>query len=473
MTQATQVFEAYDEIRPVPPERRRLGAFDAGVLWGDLAVGLLVLVAGSLLVPALGLRTALIATAVGSVIGSALLAVTGRIGADLGVPTMVALRPALGIRGSYVASLFNIAQLIGWAGLEIIIMSQAARAISDEFFGFDGYYFWLVLSAVVATAFAIGGPVVVVRDFLQRFGIWVVLAATVWLTVRLFTEYDVHKLLDDPGAGGINFWQGVDIAIALPVSWLPLVADYSRFARRNAATSWATFVSYAIANTWFFALGAGYALVLTYDASNPNNLVGAIVDTMLPLTLGWMFLVAILADEADNAFANIYSTAVSAQNIVPVRRTVAVVCVGITAFIFAASLDLFGYETFLLFIGGAFVSLFGVLAADYFVVHARAYDLDDLYAGPASRYWSVAGLNLPGLGAWAAGFVAYIVCAQPLWVWEHAGWIDFIPRDFARFGGSIPSFVVSFAVYVALRRALSPGAAPPAVAQPRAAGVSE
>src|SRR4051794_7410995 len=92
---------AQEEIQPVPPEKRKLSGLDIGVLWGDLGVGLLVLVAGSLLVPALGLKAALFATVVGSIIGSALLAVVGRVGSDTGVPTMVALRPSLGIRGSY------------------------------------------------------------------------------------------------------------------------------------------------------------------------------------------------------------------------------------------------------------------------------------------------------------------------------------------------------------------------------------
>jgi purine-cytosine permease-like protein len=108
---------------------------------------------------------------------------------------MVALRPSLGIRGSYIATLLNIGQLIGWAGLEIIIMAQAAGAISDHFFGFEWYYAWLAAFAIVGTAFAVSGPVVVVRDFLERFGVWTVIAATSgsW---RLFATYDV-QLLDD------------------------------------------------------------------------------------------------------------------------------------------------------------------------------------------------------------------------------------------------------------------------------------
>ena len=443
---------AIQEIRPATAAERTMGTFGTGVLWGDLGVGLLVLAAGGLLVPALGLREAILATVIGSVIGSALLALVGRIGSETGVPTMVALRPALGMRGSWLASGMNITQLIGWAGLEFIIIAQAARAISNEFFGFDGYYLWLVAAAVLATLLALGGPIVVVRNVLERFGFWIVVAASIWLTYRLFDVYAIGDFWDDDGSGGFpSFWQGVDLAAALPVSWLPLVADYSRYARHTAGAAWATFVSYTVANVWFFALGAGYALVLTYDAANPNNLIAALVDTMLPLTLGWLFLFVILVDETDNAFANVYSTAVSAQNLLAIPRHVLVLAVGAASLLLAISVDLLGYETFLLLIGGVFVSLFGVMLADYYIVRGTRYDAQGLFQ-PNGPYWYTGGFNAAGLLAWLAGFSLYIVTAQPLWVWEHFEIVRDLPTELTRFGGTIPSFIVSLALYVALER---------------------
>jgi NCS1 family nucleobase:cation symporter-1 len=444
---------AHDDIRPIPREQRRLGSLQFGVLWGDLGVGLLVLVAGSLLVPALGLRDALIATVVGSIIGSALLALAGKIGSDVGVPTMVLLRPALGIRGSYVASVLNVGQLIGWAGLEIIIMSQAAKAISDEYFGFGGYYFWMALFAFLGTAFAVAGPVIVVRAFLERFGIWIVIAATAWLTWRLWSTYDMSELWGRDGTGSFGFWLAVDIAVSLPVSWLPLVADYSRYAKDGRGAAAATFVSYTIANVWFFFLGAAYLLALypPDTAFAGNDLIFTLVDSLLPLAAGWVFLFVILVDEMDNAFANIYSTAVSLQNIVRIGQRTLAAAVGVAAFIFAVSVDLAGYETFLLLIGGVFVSLFGVLCADYFVNARSRYDTDALYR-VGGRYWFTAGVNIAGIAAWAIGFVTYAACGQPPWLVEHASWITNAPDWMSKLGGTIPSFAVSFVAYLALSR---------------------
>lgn len=453
---ATQIETApHEEIAPIPRERRALSGVHFGVLWGDLGVGLLVLVAGSLLVPALGLKAAMLATVVGSIIGSALLALAGRVGSDTGVPTMVALRPSLGIRGSYIATLLNIGQLIGWAGLEIIIMAQAAGAISDHFFGFEWYYAWLAAFAIVGTAFAVGGPVVVVRDFLERFGVWIVVAASIWLSYRLFSTYSIQSYWNDKGAGGFpNFWQGVDIAVSLPVSWLPLVADYSRFARRSGDAAWATFVSYTVANTWFFALGAGYVLVLNSTAEG-NGLIFDLVDSLLPLALGWVFLLVILADETDNAFANIYSTAVSLQNLVRLPQRLLALAVGVTAFGVAVSIDLGGYENFLLLIGGVFVSLFGVLLADYFVASRQQYETDALYVG-GGRYWFWGGFNPAGLLAWLAGFAVYAAAAQPPALVDHASWIANAPETMTKVGGTLPSFAVSFVLYLVLSRILLP-----------------
>jgi purine-cytosine permease-like protein len=99
------------------------------VLWGDLGIGLLVLLAGSFLVPALSLPEALGAIVVGSVIGVALLGLMGVVGSQTGLPTMVCLRPALGRGGSYIATAFNVVQLLGWTVFELVIIGHAANAV--------------------------------------------------------------------------------------------------------------------------------------------------------------------------------------------------------------------------------------------------------------------------------------------------------------------------------------------------------
>jgi NCS1 family nucleobase:cation symporter-1 len=433
-------------VQPVPQERRSLRPFDFAVLWGDLAVSLLVMVAGTLLVPGLGTQQALLAIVIGTGLGTVLLALAGVVGTNTGVPTMVALRAPLGIRGSYAASGLNILQLVGWAALEIIIMAQAARALSDEYLGFSGYYFWIVFFGAVGTLMAMGGPIVVVRQWLQKFGVWVVIAASAWLTWHLIDAYDFGELWRRDGAGGFpNFFQGIDLVIALPISWLPLVCDYNRFGRRAGSTAAGTYIGYAIANAWFFTLGMLYVQALQTD---PGGFVDSLVTMLLPMALGWLALIVLLVGETDEAFANIYSTAVSVQNLASkLKIWLLALVVGIVATIGAANLDLIEYETFLFLIGGVFVPVFGILLADYFVLRGREYFVDDLYRS-SGAYWYTAGLNPVAIVVWIAGFFVYAFAGQPPWLLEHLDFVSWVPDWATHVGGTIPAFIFSFVAYL-------------------------
>src|SRR3990172_3957849 len=190
-------------IRPVPPEHRTLRGLDLGVLWFDLSVGLLVMVTGALLVPALGLPKALVAIVIGSLLGCAPPALVALAGEREGVPTMVLLRPVLGERGSFVPSALNVIQLVGWTAVEFWVMGEVANVASARLFGFESRALWLAVVAVVCTALAIGGPVLVVRQWLERFGIYVLLGTAAWITVEGLRAGDLGAVWGPPGAGGL------------------------------------------------------------------------------------------------------------------------------------------------------------------------------------------------------------------------------------------------------------------------------
>lgn len=412
-------------IEPVPESHRILGFIDYLALWSSLGVGLLVLLAGTLLVPGLGLGQALLAMLIGSIIGSLLLAVAGVVGSNHAIPTMVMLRPVLGIRGSYIPTVLNIIQLIGWGAFEVIIMARAASGITQSLFGFSAYLPWALFFALWCTLLALGGPLAVVRQWIERFAIWLVYGISLYLTLYLFTHYDVGALLRSPGTREMPFWLAVDLVVAMPISWMPLVADYNRFARRSRPAFWGTLVGYTFANTWFYALGALFVLAL-----QTTDLIPAI----LSVAGGWLALVLILVDETDNGFADIYSAAVSGQNLLPrARQWWLTVAVGAICFLLAATVDIAQYENFLLLIGSVFVPLFGVLAADYFLLRQRQYDVAELYR-PAGRYWYLGGFNPWAVLAWVVGVAGYQAIAR------------FLPG----LGASVPAFLLSLLVYFVL-----------------------
>jgi len=421
-------------IDPVPSSARRLSFWDFTVLWGDLGIGLLVLLAGSFLVPALSLGQALAAIALGSVIGVALLASAGIIGSQTGAPTMVCLRPALGLRGSYAPTALNVVQLLGWTVFELVIMGHAANVVSRRLLGFDAYWLWCAIFGAVVLGFGVWGPLGVVHQWLAKFAVWVMLATSVGLTWLLLTRYDLAALLARPGTGGLSFWAAVDIAIAMPVSWLPLVCDYNRFARRADEAFWGTGLGYLVANVWFYALGA-LVLLAAQVTQEPRGFVEAIA-----LIAGPLALLILLVDETDEAWADLYSCAVSIQNVFPRAPLRALVLgLGVACVAVALVLDVTRYETFLFLIGSVFVPLFGVLAADYFALRGR-YTAADLLAVEAGVRWR-------GMVAWALGIATY------LWL---AGRFEFVGlRGVPSVGASLPSLLVAGAAHLALARWLT------------------
>jgi len=422
-------------IEPVPDRFRVLGLLDTTLLWGNLGVSLLVLVLGALLVPALSLPQAVVAVLAGGLIGNAMLGAAALIGSDGRVPAMVLLRAPLGRRGSYGATAVNAAQCIGWSIFELIIIATAAAALSDSLLGFEARWAWTLVFGGVALAMALLGPVGVVRKILRRYAIWIVLASLAYLTWWALDGADVSAIWSAPGEGGLSTWIGIDLVVALTVSWLPLVADYTRFSRDRRSALVGTGLGYFVAASWMFLLGA--VLVLGRGLDDPSALPAAVAAAGLASALA---LLAVTVDETDEAFANIYSAGVSLQNVAPQLPQRALLAgVSVVATIGALLIDLGAYQSFLLLLGSVFVPLFGVLLADWLLA-GRHYSERDIFAAPTLR---------PGLVvAWLAGFAAY--------QWLHplgpGWWVDLVEGTSPpawEIGSTLPGFAVAFGLAAA------------------------
>jgi nucleobase:cation symporter-1, NCS1 family len=418
-------------IEPVPERLRVLGLGDTVLLWGNLAVSLLVIVAGALLVPALSLKQALLAIAIASVAGCLMLGAAAAIGTDARVPSMVLMRAPLGQRGSYLATALNVVQCLGWSVYELIIIASASAALSDRVFGFRAQWLWTVLFAGVAIALAWLGPVGFVRRYIRKFAVWFVLASLAYLTWWVFDKSDLSAFWSAEGKGGFpTFWQGLDLMLASVVSWTPLAADYTRFTRTRRSSFWGSSVGYLIPVVWLYALGV--LLLLARDLSDPAQLPAAVVAGGVVSVLA---LLAVTVDESDEAFANVYSTAVSMQNVVPRAPQRALILLSAAlATAGALVLDLSDFATFLFLLGSFFVPLLGVLLADW-LLEGGHYSREKIFDGPAVRPQMIL--------AWLVGFGLYqwLSPQGPAWWQDLMGHTDPAPIDFT---ASLPSFVAAF-----------------------------
>ena len=415
---------------------RVLGLADQLVLWANLGVSLLLPVTATFILfpdPSVGqlsLTAAFAAILVGSAIGNLLLGLAAAPGAHTGAPAMVLLRGLLGRRGSYAPTVLNLAQCLGWATFEIVIIAEAAARLTDD----SLRWVFVLLAGGVATLMAVR-PLRVVK-LLKRVAVWLVLASTVYLFVQV-----LRKPLPDWGDGSWDgFWKAADLVIALPVSWMPLAADYSRHSRTGRDAFLGAFAGYFVSGAAFFALGvlalAAYGLDPGFD----------VIDALLAVPAGGLALLILVVDEVDEAFANVYSTAVSMQNIGPrLDRRWLAVGVGVVATVAALAFDIVAYEGFLFLIGSVFVPLFAVFIVDYYVLRRRRWDVSE--SAPA---------RLEMLVPWVAGFVAYQLVNPGIVGWWSRWWIarqadlGFTPETW------MSASLVSFAVAAALTFAVVP-----------------
>src|SRR6059058_2699557 len=409
------------------------------LLWGNLSVSLLVIVLGAVLVPALSLRDALIAIVVGAVAGNVLLGLAGLIGADARVPGMVVLRAPLGRRGSYAPTVVNVAQNLGWSTFELIVISTAAAALSKKVFGFEGRWLWALLFGLVAVALALLGPIGFVRRYVRKFAVWAVLASMIYLTWWVFDKSNLHEFWHARGQGGLSLGSGIDLVIGSIISWTPLAADYTRFSRDRRAGFFGAGIGYFVPTLWCF--GLGILLVLSRSVTDAADVPAAVAAGG---AVSAFALLALTVDESDEAFADIYSTAVSIQNVLPrVSQRLLIVVVGTVATVGAIVIDLRNYETFLFLLGSVFVPLLGVLLADWLLAGAH-YTREHVFGSPAVR--------VEQLAAWVVGFGLYqwLSPVGPHW------WTSLVAHTHpghSTWTATLPSFAAAFilAALAALR----------------------
>jgi putative hydroxymethylpyrimidine transporter CytX len=407
------------------PTPRALGAWDIGALWGNLGVSLLgftgaIFVLVPVAVP-MSLAAAVTALLVGTVLGTLGVAAAGIAGSKTGAPSMVLLRGLFGTKPSYLPTLLNIVQLVGWTTFELVTIGTAMHEIA----GGVPRWTYILAGGALTTLLALR-PLGWIR-VLRKYVTVVVLIALLYLFVQL-----LRHPLPAFGHGSWNgFWIAVDTVIGVSVSWVPLVSDYSRHARSTRAAFVGTFLGYSITQVACYALGL--VALVTVAHSDPEQIFGS----FMAVPLGTVAFGVLAVRELDQSFADTYSTAVSLQNFRPHwDRRVLALAVGTVATVCALALNITDYENFLILIGSVFVPLLGVLVVDWFVLSRGQWDLGD----NVRARWST-------LIPWALGFVAYQLVNPGYlswWtrMWGHVrSWLHFTPATWM--SASLISFAVA------------------------------
>ncbi|MDQ6848988.1 MAG: cytosine permease, partial [Actinomycetota bacterium] len=394
-------------------------------LWGNLGVSLLGFTGAIfVLVPVsepMSLGAAMVALLVGTVIGSLMVAASAVPGADTGAPSMVLLRGLFGTRASYLPTVLNVVQLLGWTTFELVTIGTAMHQVA----GGVPRWIYVLAGGVLTTVLALR-PLGWIR-VLRKYVTVAVLVALVYLFVQL-----LRHPLPDLGAGSWNgFWIAVDTLVGAAVSFVPLASDYSRHSRSTRDAFLGAFVGYSLTQIACYALGL--VALVTVAKGDAEQIFGSFI----AVPLGALAFAVLAVRELDQSFADTYSTAVSVQNFRPRwDRRALVLVLGTAATVAALALNISDYENFLILIGSVFVPLLGVLVVDYFVISRRRWDLGE----HARARWET-------LVPWALGFVAYQLI-NPGYIswWVRAwgpvqDWLHFTPQTWM--SASLFSFLIA------------------------------
>ena len=420
-------------LTPLPASERLFGWRDHAALWLSLGVGLLVMQIGAYLVPALGTQAALTVIVCGSIFGAGLLAWTAKIGCDSGLSSAGLMHATYGSSFARLPVLLNIVQLIGWTTFELVVMRDGTVAIARQSGGFTAAL-WPLLATLlwgaVLLALLSGSMVKLVRKFIGRYGLPLVIASLLWLSWQFLAKANAQglsALWHRAGDGSMSTLSALDLVIAMPVSWLPLVADFARHGRNGNSALRGTWLGYGVANIWCYALGLLVALT-----TPSTNLVAA----LLLAQGGLIALGLILIDEVDNAYGDLYSGSVAGHSLKPgwsIRRWGMVLAVLCTAL--ALVLPMHSLEPFLLMLSSVFVPLYGVILA-------RLAGQPNVVSLMTERR-----VNTSAVAIWLLGVVCYHLCAQLVPNW----------------GAALPTLALTFVLALVTRKRFNQSAVSAAV----------
>jgi len=342
-------------LAPVAASERVFTGFSHASLWFSLGVGLLVIQIGAYLVPAMGTQDALFAILLGSLLGSGLVAWVAKLGCDTGLSSAGLMHQVYGSGFAKLPIVLNVIQLVGWTSFELVIMRDGTLAMGEQHLGWSGNY--LVLATIfwgcILTLLMASSMLGLVRHFVSKFGLPLVVISLAWLTwqfLGVLQTQDVSAFWNN----SMGFLSALDLVIAMPVSWLPLVADYARHGKNSRTAMSATWLGYALANIWCYSLG-----VLVVSVSSPDiNLVS----TLLLAQGGLLALGLILIDELDNAYGDVYSASLNSHSLLShwsIKKWGLLIAVGCT--LLAIVLPMHSLEPFLLMLSSVFIPLYGVI----------------------------------------------------------------------------------------------------------------
>ena len=353
-------------------EEKRTSVFENGLIWFGAAVSIAEILTGTYFAP-LGFTKGLLAILLGHIIGCTMLFFAGLIGGKVRKSAMETAKMSFGSKGALLFSVLNIIQLVGWTAIMIYDGALAVNGIFDI-----GNWIWcIIIGALIILWIMIG---------IKNLGKvnTVAMAALFLLTIVLSFVIFGKGTMQNIGGEGMTFGAAVELSVAMPLSWLPLISDYTREAEKPVKATAVSAITYGIVSMWMYVIGMG-AAIFTGESD--------IAQIMVKAGLGIAGLLIIVFSTVTTTFLDAYSAGVSSESLSSRINgkwvAVAVTVIGAVGAIFLPLTDI---TDFLYFIGSVFAPMIAIQIADFFILKQNK---------------ETSAFSIQNLIIWLVGFVIY------------------------------------------------------------------
>ncbi|MBQ1714674.1 MAG: putative hydroxymethylpyrimidine transporter CytX [Treponema sp.] len=349
--------------------------FSNSLIWFGAGISIAEILTGSYFAP-LGFSKGIAAILIGHAIGCALFFFTGYIGALSKKSSMETTRISFGKIGGSFFALLNVLQLVGWTGIMIYDGSLAANGIANS----SSWIWALVIGALIVLWILIGITNIGKLNLVAMTALFVL---TLVLCKVIFFGKNAVVAIESAGES-LSFGAAVELAVAMPLSWLPLISDYTKDSAKPFAATLASTLTYFAVSCWMYIIGMGAALLTgTSD----------IAQIMLKAGLGIPALVIIVLSTVTTTFLDAFSAGISFRAIFKNANTKIVgIIVALVGTLAAVFYPMDNITDFLYLIGSVFAPMTAILIADFFVTKNES---------------SKKQIDFVRIALWVLGFILY------------------------------------------------------------------
>jgi putative hydroxymethylpyrimidine transporter CytX len=353
-------------------EKKRTSVFENGLIWFGAGVSIAEILTGTYFAP-LGFQKGLLAIIIGHMIGCAMLFLAGLIGGITRKSAMETAKMSFGAKGSLWFSILNILQLVGWTAIMIYDGALAANGVWD----LDQWGWSLVIGGLIILWILVG---ITNLGKLNTIAMAALFILTIILSYVIFGEGTMHPISGE----GMSFGAAVELSVAMPLSWLPLISDYTREAEKPVKATAVSAIVYGVVSCWMYVVGMG-AAILTGESD--------IAQIMVKAGLGIAGLLIIIFSTVTTTFLDAYSAGVSSEAVSGKINgkwfAVGVAVLGTAGAILFPMTDI---TDFLYLIGSVFAPMIAIQIADFFVL---------------KREVSSCSVDIRNILIWVVGFIIY------------------------------------------------------------------